>query len=260
MAPVRLFLAIALPCVLAENVNHTVLRGAVNNEESQALVRSEDVKAEASVTGATTIAGIAAWLAARSAANVTIPDNITAAWGIVETGQLSAPILNDIFTYMAPGPEFSSLVGRRNLGLGGLGLTVGVINDSPFPVRIVKHEVVWPGFEFSSISEGDVLQPGQAAKWESYAKWWGSEVRIAIQLSFEDQAHTQYIAYAAKLRENCLFGICDPCGSLRGQVFKGDWNIWNRLRHHISLCGVTSGTRSESPDNVAFFLADVHAH
>jgi len=259
MARATLLMAIALPCILAENANRTALRGAHEWEhvagaltgnttkESQAFVPSDDVHAEVRIPNTPIeIPSIARWLAEnddRFRAAVAV----TAFRGILEEmGRRTASILSEIFNSLAPSPDFSRVVGWF-----GMRLTVGVINDSPFPVRIAKHEVL-RGSEFSFSSESRVLQPGEEAKWEAYTSWGGS-VRLAIQLNFEDRAHTHYTVHAAKFRLGSWF-----CKSLRGEVFKGDWHdVWG---HQRALCDLTDGAKSRNDDKVAFFVADVPVH
>lgn len=268
MARAALLMAIALPCVLAENTSHAVLRGGVKSEggpqyherdhealagmpgnattQGKALVPSGDVKAEAIVTSALTIGAVLAWLKANAVAIGAAAAAVTAFQGILESGGMIASTLATIFDSLKPSPDFERAVGNF-----GLPLTVGVINDSPYPVRIAKHEVL-KGQDFSFTSESNLLQPGQEAKWEAYS-WYFGEVRIAIQLNFEDRVHTHYTVHAAKFRTGSWW-----CKSLRGEVFRGDWDdVWG---HQKALCDVTDGARSGSPYNIAFFVADVPVH
>merc|ERR1712241_528068 len=62
----------------------------------------------------------------------------------------------------------------------------GLVNDSPWPVRILKHEVL-RGTEFSFLPEGQRLQPGQEGKWEAYSTAFAGEVRIAIQVEWRSK-------------------------------------------------------------------------
>jgi len=186
---------------------------------------------------------IAAWLAANQAALSGAAAVIKGYVGILRAGQLTHAILSDVWR----GLEWNSAF-RKQMGWTGLPLTVGVVNDSPWQVHILRHEVL-SGSEFSYFSERSTLYPGEEAKWEAYRSGWG-DVRIAIQLYFDDGAKTQYTLQAANFKTGHW-----KCDTPRGDAFEGSWaDVW---REQHQLCKNPEGVKSKDGYYMAFFLADL---
>jgi len=221
------------------NVSEALEVATVGNGE---MLPREDIDLEADAVG-TIIVAIAAWVVAHKAA---IGAAITTYKGILMLGDATDKILQAVWQPL----EWSSSFKNR-MGSWGLPLTVGVVNDSPWPVRILKHEVL-KGTEFSYHSEGHKLRPGEEGKWEAYTTDFMGEVRIAIQLEVEDGARTQYTVQAASFKTPSVF-----CDAPRGNVFVGTWSdVWAEQE---KLCTNPTGVKTNGRYYMAFFLADVVA-
>jgi len=228
----------------ANDTSTSLSRGNVSDEVAAVgtgeMLPREDIDLEADFVG-TIIDPIATWLAARKAL---IRKAITTYKGIYDS--LTDEILQAVWQPLKWSSSF-----KNEMGSWGLPLTVGVVNDSPWPVRIIKHEVL-KGTEFSSHSEGHKLRPGEEGKWEAYTKDWFGEVRIAIHLEVEDSARTQYTVQAASFKTPDLF-----CDTPRGNVFVGTWSdVWAEQE---KLCRNPTGVLTNDRYYMAFFLADVVA-
>jgi len=205
---------------------------------------TEHSDAVVTVTVAVGVGKIAAWLIAHKAAFVAAGELVKLFHGILQTGALAADIVGQVIDNMKPSREFT-----RQVGSFGLPLTVAVVNDSPVNMRIVRHEVM-EGSEFSYSSEGRNLAPGDEAKWEAYTNWWGTAVRISIEVEFDDAEKTHAIINAAKLRGFSSWG----CDSLRGgDVLEGRWG--DRSKYQDALCKADRDvSRSGNPYQLAFFV------
>jgi len=263
--------ALVLPCASAGSASDAVLRGAVNKSVPVANASKVDMKFGASahalvdpnstkpmpgeggaehsdavvtVTVAVGIGKIATWLIAHKAAFVAAGALVETFHGMLKAGALAGDIVGQVIDNMKPSREFT-----RQVGSFGLPLTVAVVNDSPVNMRIVRHEVM-EGSEFSYSSEGRNLAPGDEAKWEAYTNWWGTAVRISIEVEFDDAEKTHAIINAAKLRGFSSWG----CDSLRGgDVLEGRWG--DRSKYQDALCKADRDvSRSGNPYQLAFFV------
>jgi len=204
----------------------------------------EGIDLEANAVVAVTIASIAAWVMTHKAA---IGATVVAYKGMMMLGDVTDRVLQAVWQPLRWSSSF-----KNRMGWYGLPLTVGLVNDSPWPVRILKHEVL-RGTEFSFFPEGQRLQPGQESKWEAYSTHLAGEVRIAIQVEVEDSARTQYTVQAASFKRPLFW-----CSSPVANVFVGSWSdVWAEQK---MLCKNPSGVKTNGRYYMAIFLADVTAH
>jgi len=208
------------------------------------MVSFEGIDLEADAVVTATIAAIATWVVAHKAA---IGATVTAYKGMMMLGDVTDRVLQAVWQPLHWSSSF-----KNRMGWYGLPLTVGLVNDSPWPVRILKHEVL-RGTEFSFLPEGQRLQPGQEGKWEAYSTAFAGEVRIAIQVEVEDSARTQYTVQAASFKTPSFW-----CNSPVANVFVGSWSdVWAEQK---MLCKSPSGVKTKGRYYMAIFLADVTAH
>jgi len=232
---------------MAQNISMLNTTSNLSGHSGQGgeMVSIEGIDLEADAVVTATIASIVSWVAAHKVA--VLGGIVTAYHGIVTLGDVTDKILQDVWKPLQWSSSF-----KNRMGWYGLPLTVGLVNDSPWPVRILKHEVL-SGKEFSSCPEGQRLQPGQESKWEAYTTSLAGEVRIAIQVEFEDSARTQYTVQAASFKTPSFW-----CNSPVANVFVGSWSdVWAEQK---MLCKSPSGVKTKGRYYMAIFLADVTAH
>jgi len=160
--------------------------------------------------------------------------------GNLGAGREGVGAVNDVITYMQPGPDFLSTVGKF-----GLPLTISVVNDNPlYNMRILRHDV-WEGSEYSYSMESRTLAPGAVAKWEAYA-YWGSTVGVSVEVALDDPKNTHYQVHAVKYRMGNWFSGCDD---MIGVATEG-----GSFNNRPTLCHSDDHVYNGHGNAMAFFL------
>jgi len=111
------------------------------------------------------------------------------------------------FTMTKSPPEMDALVGSL-----GMPITISLINDFPFPIKITNYTVSH-GHQYSGPTS-EVIKPGEMGIWHCY-RTAGSQIEVLANIQVDDAVKTDLVVAAARYRVRNVF---TGCGYIRGKV------------------------------------------